>query len=158
MIRYPVLRRTSMLKLFEFDDVEYTVALIYAMGVAVGAGFRDIVEGLELESHDVAGLLEDAQCNHCLPFGASVCEVLARFGAVAQDAVPSYTDSFDATRVLSLFIGLLTFNTSLDEATALYETMCDGTLDWLTSEDFRSLPVPLNEVVAEWKVGRTAAA
>lgn len=157
MIQYPVLRRTSFVRSFEFDDVEYTVALLYAMAHCLGANFQATARQLDLTPYAIEGLLEDAPCNHCLPFSAAVNEMLARFGAHGAHSIPDHDEARTATQIPALFVGIAAFNTDLDEAAVLSRALADGTLDWLISDDFRTLPVPLNEVVADWRARTTLA-
>ncbi|WP_296009363.1 hypothetical protein [uncultured Adlercreutzia sp.] len=158
MITYPVLSRSAVVKDYEFDDVRYTMALLLAMAASMGVSLEKLVGLLEMQADDVDGLLEDATCNHSLPFEASVSEMLARFGATADEApIPPYGDAEDAAEIPSLLIELVAFNSERSESTALYDLMADGTLDWLGSDDFKSLPVPLNQVAGEWIDGSPRA-
>ncbi|WP_165248864.1 hypothetical protein [Adlercreutzia sp. ZJ141] len=150
MIAYPVLTRSAVVKRFEFDDVRYTVALLLAMARSMGATLGELVVLLCLESDDIADLIDDAPCNHALPFEAAVGEMLLRFGACADEApIPPYGSVESEAEIPSLLVELVAFNSGQDESEALYGLMRDGTLDWLGSDDFRSLPVPLNQITAE---------
>ncbi len=151
MITYPALARSSVVKRFEFDDVRYTVELLLAMGECLGTTLQQFVRLLDLSSCDVADLIEDAPCNHSLPFAVAVSDMLGRFGAQPDVApVPSFGVVEAAAEVPSLLVGIVAFNSDLDEAQTLHRLMEDGTLDWLGSDDFKSLPVPLNQVAGEW--------
>ncbi|WP_172135523.1 hypothetical protein [Adlercreutzia sp. ZJ473] len=150
MITYPVLTRSTVVKRFEFDDVRYTVAVLLAMARGIGATLRELVDLLCLENDDIADLIDDAPCNHALPFEAAVSEMLLRFGACADAApIPPYGSFEGEAEMPALLVELVSFNSDLDEPAALYGLMCDGTLDWLGSDDFRRLPVPLNQVASE---------
>lgn len=130
----------------------YTVAVLLAMARSTGATLRGLVGLFHLEGGDVVDLIEDASCNHALPFEVAVGEMLLRFDASANEApIPSYDSAEAETEVSAILVGLVSFNSELDEAEALYGLMCDGTLDWLGSgsDDFKELPVPLNQVVGE---------
>lgn len=150
MITYPALTRSTVIKKFEFDDVRYTIALLLAMAQSMGSTLKELVNLLCLERDDVAGLIDDAPCNHALPFEAAASEMLMRFGACADEApIPSYDSVESKAEMPALLVELVSFNSERDESAALYGLMSDGTLDWLNSDDFKTLPVPLNQVASE---------
>lgn len=150
MITYPVLARSSVVKRFGFDDVRYTVELLLAMGECLGVTLQQLVRLLGLSGRDVAELIEDAQCNHSLPFAVAVADMLGRFGARPDAASAPSFSAAEAAEVPSLLVGVVSFNSDLDEAQAPYRLMENGTLDWLGGDDFKSLPMPLNQVAGEW--------
>lgn len=150
MIAYPVLTRSTVVKKFEFDDILYTTALLFAMGQCLGVSLRELLGLLAAEEQDISDLLEDAGCNHSLPFNAAVREALFRFSAAPIPfPVPSYDSVAADAQMPALLVELVAFNSELDEAEALYALMANGALDWMESDDFKSLPVPLNQIAAE---------
>ena len=156
MVAYPVLKRSSVVKEDEFDDVRYTMALLLAMGKCKGVTLRELTGLLEMDQHDMGGLIDDAACNHSLPFPNAVSDMLARFGSqMGEISVPSYELMESEAEIPSLLVGLVSFNSERSGVdwrdTDLVE---DGTLDWLESDDFKSLPVPLNQVAGEWLASR----
>ena len=155
MVAYPVLKRSSVVKEREFDDVRYTMALLLAMGKCKGVALRELVGLLKLDQRDMDGLIEDASCNHSLPFPNAVSDMLARFGAhMGEIAVPSYELMEAEAEIPSLLVGLVSFNSDLNESSALYDLAEDGTLDWIESDEFKSFPIPLNQVTEEWLAAR----
>lgn len=155
MVAYPVLERSSIVKEYEFDDVRYTVTLLLAMSKCKGVTLRELVSLLEMDQRDMGGLIDDAACNHSLPFPNAVSDMLARFGSqMGEISVPSYELMESEAEIPSLLVGLVSFNSERSESTALYDLVEDGTLDWLESDDFKSLPVPLNQVAGEWLASR----
>ena len=92
MVAYPVLKRSSVVKEHEFDDVRYTMALLLAMGKCKGVTLRELTGLLEMDQHDMGGLIDDAACNHSLPFPNAVSDMLARFGSqMGEISVPSWS-------------------------------------------------------------------
>mgnify|MGYP000995603346 CR=1 FL=1 len=73
---------------------------------------------------------------------------------MGEISVPSYELMESEAEIPSLLVGLVSFNSERSESTALYDLVEDGTLDWLESDDFKSLPVPLNQVAGEWLASR----
>lgn len=150
MVAYPALTRSTVVKRFEFDDVRYTMALLTAMAHSQGMSLQKLQDILAVKEEDVADLMDDSSCNHSLPFEVSVKDMLERFGASTEAAqIPSFEAADAESEIPSLLVELIAFNSENDESKALYDLMSNGALDWLMSEDFKSLPVPLNQVAAE---------
>ena len=80
MVAYPVLKRSSVVKEHEFDDVRYTMALLLAMGKCKGVTLRELTGLLEMDQRDMGGLIDDAACNHSLPFPNAVLICLPALG------------------------------------------------------------------------------
>lgn len=155
MVAYPVLKRSSVVKEHEFDDVRYTMALLLAMGKCKDVTLRELVSLLKLDQRDMNGLIEDAACNHSLPFSNAVSDMLARFGSqMGEIPVPSYELMESEAEIPSLLVGLVSFNSDRNESSTLYDLAEDGTLDWLESDEFKSFPIPLNQVTGEWLATR----
>ena len=138
MVAYPVLKRSSVVKEHEFDDVRYTMALLLAMGKCKGVALRELVGLLKLDQRDMDGLIEDAACNHSLPFPNAVSDMFARFGSqmVRSPSLPMSSWS-RKRKYLRFWSGSSLFNSERSESTALYDLVEDGILDWLESDDFK---------------------
>lgn len=87
------------------------MALLLAMGKCKGVTLRELTGLLEMDQHDMGGLIDDAACNHSLPFPNAVSDMLARFGSqMGEISVPSYELWSRNRKYLRFWLDLVSFN------------------------------------------------